>query len=139
MVLEKQFRDVCRVQKMRCHHEQRLRETEVDAIFGPYVKGKRRAETAVANEFGANGVILHLAVQRYGLHKMHHVNRTILAQSESLVRCSRLSSLGINYNKLKQFPRQPSFIYGGEEFSATPPRVAGWYGEKVQLGFVGNG
>lgn len=33
--------------------------------------------------------------------------------------------------KLKQFPRQPSFIYGGEEFSATPPRVAGWYGEKV--------
>ena len=27
--------------------------------------------------------------------------------------------------------RQPSFIYGGEEFSATPPRVAGWYGEKV--------
>lgn len=40
-------------------------------------------------------------------------------------------------NKLKQFPRQPSFIYGGEEFSATPPRVAGWYGEKVQLGFVG--
>lgn len=79
MVLEKQFRDVYRVQKMRCHHEQRLRETEVDAIFGPYVKGKRRAETAVANEFGANGVILHLAVQRYGLHKMHHVNRTIFS------------------------------------------------------------
>lgn len=60
-------------------------EAGVDAIFGPYVKGKRRAETAVANEFGANGVIL-----------------------------------------------QPSFIYGGEEFSATPPRVAGWYGEKVE-------
>ena len=35
--------------------------TEVDAIFGPYVKGKRRAEAAVAEQFGANGVILHLA------------------------------------------------------------------------------
>ena len=34
---------------------------EVDAIFGPYVKGKRRAEAAVAEQFGANGVILHLA------------------------------------------------------------------------------
>ena len=100
MVLEKQFRDVYRVQKIRCHHEQRGRETEVDAIFGPYVKGKRRAETAVANEFGANGVVLHLAIQGYGLDKRHHVNRTILAQSESLVRCSRLSSLGINMNKL---------------------------------------
>ncbi len=63
------FRDVFRVQKMRFHHEQRLRETEVDAIFGPYVKGKRRAETAVATEFGANGVILHLDVQRYGWTK----------------------------------------------------------------------
>lgn len=60
-------------------------EAGVDAIFGPYVKGKRRAEAAVAEQFGANGVIL-----------------------------------------------QPSFIYGGEEFSATPPRVAGWYGEKVE-------
>ena len=28
---------------------------------------------------------------------------------------------------------QPSFIYGGEEFGAAPPRVAGWYGEKAWL------
>lgn len=35
--------------------------SKVDAIFGPYVKGKRRAEAAVAEQFGADGVILHLA------------------------------------------------------------------------------
>ena len=38
-----------------------MHRPEVDAIFGPYVKGKRRAEAAVAEQFGANGVILHLA------------------------------------------------------------------------------
>jgi len=27
---------------------------------------------------------------------------------------------------------QPTFIYGGQEFSATPPRVAEWYGEKIE-------
>mmetsp|Transcript_165169 Transcript_165169/g.524772 ORF Transcript_165169/g.524772 Transcript_165169/m.524772 type:complete len:347 (+) Transcript_165169:45-1085(+) len=27
---------------------------------------------------------------------------------------------------------QPTFIYGGEEFSATPPRVAAWYGDKIE-------
>ena len=56
----------------------------MDAIFGPYVKGKQRAEAAVKSKFAESSLIL-----------------------------------------------QPSFIYGGEEFSATPPRVAGWYGEKA--------
>jgi len=28
----------------------------------------------------------------------------------------------------------PTFIYGGEEFSATPPRVAEWYGRFVERG-----
>ena len=60
-----------------------LRFTEVDAVFGPYVKGKQRAEAAVKAKFSDSSLVL-----------------------------------------------QPSFIYGGDEFSATPPRVAGWYGEK---------
>ena len=36
-----------------------LYATEVDAIFGPYVRGKRRAESAVADQFGSSSVILH--------------------------------------------------------------------------------
>ncbi|OLQ00010.1 hypothetical protein AK812_SmicGene17359 [Symbiodinium microadriaticum] len=60
-------------------------EAGVDAIFGPYVKGKQRAEAAVKARFSDSSLVL-----------------------------------------------QPSFIYGGDEFSATPPRVAGWYGEKVE-------
>jgi len=32
---------------------------------------------------------------------------------------------------------QPTFIYGGQEFSATPPRVAAWYGEKIE-GLLGS-
>lgn len=27
---------------------------------------------------------------------------------------------------------QPTFVFGGNEFSANPPRVAEWYGEKVE-------
>mmetsp|Transcript_61127 Transcript_61127/g.126648 ORF Transcript_61127/g.126648 Transcript_61127/m.126648 type:complete len:311 (+) Transcript_61127:46-978(+) len=60
-------------------------EAGVDAVFGPYVKGKQRAEAAVKAKFSDSSLVL-----------------------------------------------QPSFIYGGDEFSATPPRVAGWYGEKVE-------
>jgi len=63
----------------------------VDAIFGGYVEGKKRAEAAVSASFPGSNLIL-----------------------------------------------QPSFIYGGEEFSATPPRVAAWYGEKIE-GLLGSG
>lgn len=27
---------------------------------------------------------------------------------------------------------QPTFIFGGDAFSANPPRVASWYGEKIE-------
>jgi len=63
----------------------------LDAVFGGYIEGKRRAEAAVATAFAGNSLVI-----------------------------------------------QPSFIYGGEEFSATPPRVAEWYGEKVE-GLLGTG
>eukprot|EP00931_Biecheleriopsis_adriatica_P090108 TRINITY_DN64142_c0_g1_i1.p1 TRINITY_DN64142_c0_g1~~TRINITY_DN64142_c0_g1_i1.p1 ORF type:complete len:329 (+),score=65.24 TRINITY_DN64142_c0_g1_i1:34-987(+) len=62
----------------------------VDAIFGAYIEGKRRAEKAVITSFPGRNCIL-----------------------------------------------QPSFIYGGDEFSATPPRVASWYGGKVE-GLLGS-
>lgn len=60
-------------------------QSGLDAVFGGYVEGKRRAEAAVAATFPGAALVL-----------------------------------------------QPTFIYGGEEFSATPPRVAGWYGAKVE-------
>jgi len=73
------------------------------------------------------------------------VSRFILVSASPMVREAGLGSVFPSYIEGKQRAEaavksfggptlvlQPTFIFGGEEFSATPPRVAEWYGQQVE-------
>lgn len=80
-----------------------------------------------------------------------NVSRFVLVSATPLVAEAGLGSAFPGYVKGKQraeaavaaFPGskmilQPTFVHGGDVFSATPPRVSGWYGEKIE-GLLGSG
>lgn len=95
-----------------------------------------------ADDEATNGLTAERAAAAAAAAK---VERLVLVSATQLVADAGMGSVFPGYVAGKRraeaavasFPGQklvlqPTFIFGGEEFSATPPRVAEWYGQQVE-------